>query len=73
MKRVYAPLIFLAVWVIASTIVVFYPDAMAPLADSFGTGVFEAVAVFLVIMFVLTVISIALLVHEARKMLWHSV
>jgi len=67
MRKISVYLIFVTVWVLASVAVAACPALMAPVAGALTLTLDEAVALFLSVMVVLTMIFLALIGLEAGR------
>ncbi len=67
MRKISIYLIFVAIWVIASIGVVTFPGVMAPIAGTLALTLNEAVALFLSLMIVLTMIFLAFIGLETGR------
>jgi hypothetical protein len=67
MERVTLYMIFVAVWVIAAAVAVSFQNLFESVAGAFHITIAEAVAIFLIVMFVLTMLFLALIGREAGR------
>jgi hypothetical protein len=67
MEKLRLYLILVAIWVIAAIGVAAFPDILAPVAEAFDLTLAEAVAIFLAVIVILTIIFLALIGQEAGR------
>lgn len=67
MRKISVYLIFVAMWILASIAVVTFPGLMVPVAGALGFSLDETIALFLIVMVILTMIVLALIGREAGR------
>ncbi|MCK8519436.1 hypothetical protein [Methanoculleus sp. 7T] len=67
MRKISIYLIFVALWILASVAVVTFPGLMVPVSGALGFSLDETIALFLIVMVILTMIALALIGREAGR------
>lgn len=67
MRKISIYLIFTVIWVLAAVAVATFPDIMIPVAETLTLTLYEAIALFLILMVVLTMIFLVFIGREAGR------